>query len=598
MVLRLPLRLVATAAGLVAAGAAAFTLTSLPPRQELVAGQWSPSLPAARVRGVYHVHSTRSDGTGTVEDIARAAARARLDFVILTDHGDATRTFDPPRYVSNVLVVDAVEVSTRLGHVSVLGLPAAAPYRLAGWPDDVMEDVRRLGAIGVATHPDSPRHSLSWRDWSAALHGFEWLNADSQWRDESRWELARVAAAYPWRPVEAIAAMFDRPDSTLARWDALSKGGRFLVTLAGADAHARLGFRDDEDDGEAGGWALKIPDYETIFRAFSTVAELDAPFGQGAEEDAARLIQALAHGRSYTVIDGLATPGRLEYFVTHPGGVARMGDRLDAGTAATFTVRTAAPAGAEIRLLRNGELVASSTGLELTSSLRLDLREGERGASFRAEVAWRSSGRATVPWILTNPVFVAPADDRGGDAGDAESPEAVGVAPRELDGIDLRSCAVEKDQVSSASVHALASGDDLSLDFHLAESPTSWVALACTLPRPLAAGEGLAVDGLASRPMRLDVQLRDEAPGGGVDRRWSRSVYLEPRGRRYVVPVRALRAVSLEVASELPGGHLRVLFVVDRVHGTAGMRATVRLQRLRIVAVQGGGDQVRTVSSR
>ena len=43
------------------------------------------------VRGAYHVHSRASDGTGTIEDIAAAAGRAGLRFVVLTDHGDAYR---------------------------------------------------------------------------------------------------------------------------------------------------------------------------------------------------------------------------------------------------------------------------------------------------------------------------------------------------------------------------------------------------------------------------------------------------------------------------------------------------------------------------
>ncbi|MGH2783367.1 MAG: hypothetical protein ACRDLA_18525, partial [Thermoleophilaceae bacterium] len=35
---------------------------------------------------VVHLHSTHSDGTGTVPQIARAARRAKADVVLLTDH--------------------------------------------------------------------------------------------------------------------------------------------------------------------------------------------------------------------------------------------------------------------------------------------------------------------------------------------------------------------------------------------------------------------------------------------------------------------------------------------------------------------------------
>ena len=47
--------------------------------------------PATTARGAFHIHSVRSDGSGTVDEIATAAARAGLQFIILTDHGDGTR---------------------------------------------------------------------------------------------------------------------------------------------------------------------------------------------------------------------------------------------------------------------------------------------------------------------------------------------------------------------------------------------------------------------------------------------------------------------------------------------------------------------------
>jgi len=52
-------------------------------------------VPGTYVAGAYHVHSARSDGSGTVDDIAAAAARAGLRFVLLTDHGNGTRVPEP-----------------------------------------------------------------------------------------------------------------------------------------------------------------------------------------------------------------------------------------------------------------------------------------------------------------------------------------------------------------------------------------------------------------------------------------------------------------------------------------------------------------------
>ncbi len=163
----------------------AYILWTLPPRARAsVAAPAASALAApATIRGAYHIHTTTSDGTGTPDDVAAAAARAGLQFVILTDHGDATRTPTPPTYRSGVLCIDGVEISTTGGHYAALGLTAAAPYRLAGEPRDVVEDVRRLGGFGVAAHPDSPKRELQWTGWDTPFDGVEWLNEDTEWRD-------------------------------------------------------------------------------------------------------------------------------------------------------------------------------------------------------------------------------------------------------------------------------------------------------------------------------------------------------------------------------------------------------------------------------
>lgn len=576
-----------------AAGALALVLVivSLPPRAadattRARGGEWGP-----RVRGAFHVHTTRSDGTGHVEEVARAAGDARLDFVVLTDHGDGTRTPDPPRYVGNVLVLDGVEVSTRLGHYAVVGLRGPTPYRLAGWPDEVIEDVERWGGAAFVTHPDSPRRSLSWRDWDAPVHGFEWLNADTEWRNESRLTLTRALAAYWVRPVEVLASLFERPTQTLERWDRLSSDGRFLVTIAGADAHARLGLRED-DGTEGGSWALRVPGYAQVFRSFSTVAELDAPFEARALPDARRLIDAIARGRTYTVIDGYARRGRLSFSANHGNVTARMGDLLPPGVDATFRAHVSAPAGSEVRLLRNGVPVASTTGLELAVPIRTALRSGERGAAYRVEVMAPSGGRA--PWMLSNAIFVgdlAAARDRvtqgeadgSGGGTDAENDDA---------GIDLRSCAVEKDATSRAERRVEASGDQLQLDYRLADAPTSWVALACEVPGEPMGGRTLNVTLDATRPMRLSVQLR----GASSEARWSRSVYVDERSRRVRIPFDTFRPVASGVPDRLPAGPVALLLVIDRTHGVPGMNGLLRVQRARLGGA--AAAQVRTVSSR
>src|SRR5512134_1542802 len=219
---------------IVAALAAALILV-LPPAPQQISPAASPN--PLVVKGAVHVHTLRSDGGGTIDDVAAAAAEAGLRFVVITDHGDARRV-EPPAYRSGVLCIDGAEVSTDDGHVAAIGL-RPAEYPLGGAAQDVIEDIHRLGGIAVAAHPTSVREELEFDAWDALLDGVEWLNADSEWRDESTLSLMKTGLGYWLRPAGAIAATFDRPEGALAHADALA-ADRPVAFLAGHDAHGRV----------------------------------------------------------------------------------------------------------------------------------------------------------------------------------------------------------------------------------------------------------------------------------------------------------------------------------------------------------------------
>ena len=282
-----------------AAAGAAYVAMLPPPARGAGALEVAASGPEP-LRGTIHVHSARSDGTGNIEQIAGAAARAGLGFVIVTDHGDGSRKPDPPAYLGGVLVIDAVEISTTAGHVLGLSLPQA-PYPLAGEPRDVVDDIARLGGFAIAAHPGSAKPELRWGDWNAALNGVEWLNADSEWRDESRWALLGGLLTYPARRAESVTALFDREDGVMRRFDTLSLTRR-VVAVAAPDAHARVGFRSFGEPYDSSGVALHVPSYETMFRAMSLVLPA-VTATRDAAVDAAAIVAAIQGGRFYSRID-------------------------------------------------------------------------------------------------------------------------------------------------------------------------------------------------------------------------------------------------------------------------------------------------------
>lgn len=526
------------------------------------------------------MHTRRSDGTGTLQSVAEAAARARLDFVIVTDHGDGTREPEPPAYRAGVLVVDGVEISTTRGHLVALDLPRA-PYPLGGTPAAVVEDVVRLGGIAIAAHPDSAKPALAWNDWDLPLAGFEWLNADSEWREERPLVLARALLVHPVRPVESVVSVFDRPGPTLERWDRLGRQGRTLVGLAAADAHARLGWENGGEQADTP-VRLEIPSYETVFRAFSMLVELDRPFTADARADARRLIAGIRAGRVSTIIDGIAGSPGFEFYGMGPEREVPMGSEAPAGELRALRARVAAPPGAWMQLLMNGRVVAETTGLELAVEREHlpRLEPGDR-AVYRVEVSLaQAPGRPPVPWIVSNPIY-----ERSGRRPGQEPVAAPDVAARDrvmvFPSPGLPPPRVEHDAASKAAIEARTTpGGQPTLAFRyaLAQGPRDvWVAAVLPLPAGTVSGaSGLVLDLRAAQPMRLSVQLRAGVPGR--DARWRRSIYLDRTVTQVTVPIAELEPTG-GMAGTSPDGADALLLVIDPTNTAPGTSGIVWIDR-------------------
>ena len=517
------------------------------------------------IRGAFHIHTTQSDGALDRAQVAAAAARAGLQFAVFTDHGDATRPPAPPEYVHGVLCIDAVEISTNDGHLVALGIPAS-PYPLGGDAKAVLEDVERLGGFGVAAHPFSAREELAWSDWSAPIHGLEWLNADSEWRDEGRLRLVRGFLDYFWRPAGALAALFDRPDNAFERWDQIAAERR-LIGIAGHDAHGGFGA---ETDGRTGR-RVHIPSYEAAFRTFSVSVTLPhAPTGT-AGEDGGALLEAIRQGRAFTTVDAIATPGALEFTASAGAAHVTTGAVLPAGDeTARFSVRAVVPPGATTVLLRNGRPAAHADGGQLDHA---DSRPG----AYRVEVRVPSApGSPPIPWIVTNPIYRFP--PQGGAARPSVSLVSRGGIPEDR-------WRAEFDPDSSALV--LRDQQEVGLWFRLreGEEASQFAALVTDIDGVPDGATHLSFRGRADRPMRVSVQLRF-ANGGGA--RWRQSVYLDPSTREAVVPLEALRAADGSGRPVPPLQHATsVLFVVDLTNARPGQQGSFALEDVRFA--QHGG---------
>lgn len=339
---------------------------------------------------VVHLHSTYSDGTGTVPEIAAAATTNDLDVVLLTDHDTLeAKHRGEEGWHGSVLVLVGEEVSPSGGdHYLAFGIDE--PIRHRGLtPGEICASVEAAGGFGFAAHPFSRgsrrfrRPGMPWSDLDCAgLRGLELWSfvTDTAEGIERIPDLLRFILR-PERLVD------HPPPANLAEWDRLCRQRR-TVAIGGLDAH-QLGKRI------GGRVPFRLMSYARSFRHLHTHALCEgAPTGD-LSHDSEQVYAALREGRCYIAMDALAPARGFSFWAEGADGPVTMGAEAKAGD---WTLRARLPREADVRLLRDGEQVEHGEGTAI------EHRTAGPGV-YRLEARLHAHGAART-WILSNPIYL------------------------------------------------------------------------------------------------------------------------------------------------------------------------------------------------
>src|ERR1700693_3671058 len=217
---------------------------------------YAPQRSDAYLWGVYHVHSTMSDGLQSPQEIAIQARATGVSLVLLPDHGRpnlASSSFR--KIIDGVTIVGGSEASLPDGHLTFFGAQELPKFRLSSFPPEAMDDARGWGGFPVLAYPDDPDYG--WRYWDSDLRpgGIEVLNLFTCLRGASWLERLQLAMYYPFSHyyfLKSIAV----PAESLAHWDSFLQRDK-IWGFEASDAHG--GFR-------IGSWfAMKLPSYADTF---------------------------------------------------------------------------------------------------------------------------------------------------------------------------------------------------------------------------------------------------------------------------------------------------------------------------------------------
>ncbi|HIE39363.1 MAG TPA: PHP domain-containing protein [Anaerolineales bacterium] len=343
--------------------------------------------------GNLHVHTVYSDGTGLHREVAAAAARAGLDFVVITDHN--VWTHGAEGFYDGVLLLVGEEVhyvrrNPQANHLLIYGAEAELAPQAAD-PQGLIDEVHRRGGLCFLAHPFEKGSPLGpelapipWEDWEVEGYvGLEIWNTMSEFKGLLRGRLA--ALLYAHLPTVGLRGPFR---ATLRKWDELLATGRKVAAIGGSDAHAET-YR-------MGPLRRTVFPYEDLFRWVNTHVLVERPLSGDLETDKRLVYDGLRAGRTWVGYDRPAPTRGFRFQARSGVNHATIGGELVRAAAVIFEVET--PARGDIRLLRDGRTVAHARGTALRFTT------AEKG-TYRVEV-WRAFRGRKRGWIFSSPIYV------------------------------------------------------------------------------------------------------------------------------------------------------------------------------------------------
>lgn len=349
-------------------------------------------LPSHYKKGVYHIHSSFSDGRGTPLEICRAAQELNLDFAILTDHGNPNiLSLETTGWTNDVLLIGGSELSLNSGHLATAGY-RTPDYLLPPEPQEAIDDVNRARGISFISHPFDDH--IPWTDWDIRnFTGIEVFNSYSSARRAGLLKLLLFPMQYAINPKYALLNTLAYPRENLEKWDSLNRHQKYFSIYA-CDAHAVLPI--------SGNMKLNFPSYKSMFEIFHTYVKVGSNLSKDASQSASAIISAMKKGHFFNVVEAIAPANGFEnYFIGSNGAMVEMGESCKTRSG-RYIIRLPFDFETRIIIKRNGKQI---TEINRNRKKMREIAISGPGV-YRAEIFVSRASFSALPWILTNPIYI------------------------------------------------------------------------------------------------------------------------------------------------------------------------------------------------
>ncbi len=327
--------------------------------------------------GAIHIHSVYSDGTGNIESISKAAKKAGLDWIIITDHN----SFEIEEGIYNgVYVIKGEEISPKNeNHYLALGINKYIQPNTDAKHN--IEAVKMNGGFGFAAHPDesdyrrNSHQPIKWTNKNVIPDGVEIWNWFSEWADNlNNRNIFTLAYAFLCKNKLVKSAN----SNVLFWWDNLNNVSEKIVpAIGGIDAHA-----------------LKIKDYiipvtifpyESMFKTIVNIVTSDEEFKTDFFARKEQILEALKSGRNL-IINRAVSKEIPVIKISNQKQTVTSGERINLDNKTFLNVQTKKRS--SIKIIHNGKEIKSviSNSIKMllneVGKYRVEIKFGERGFAY------------------------------------------------------------------------------------------------------------------------------------------------------------------------------------------------------------------------
>jgi len=328
------------------------------------------------IEGVFHIHTTFSDGRKSLDEIAKLASQADLDFIILTDHGNPNyESYSSQGWKEGVLVLAGSELSVSRGHLAALGFELPS-HSFSHNTEDAFYEIKAGGGFTIISHPYS-KTQWSWGKF-IEYEGIEIINGDTALKKNIIASIPSLPALL-MKPEYTLLKMLDSPHRNLRKWDQLNN----LHPIYGyfsLDAHLL---------------------YRPALNLLRLHLLLQTPLSDDFNTAKHQVYEALRKGRFYNSIHAAAHAYGFRFSAEEGEKTTPMGSTVLLNSPVTLHIKAPFPFAKEIHLVHNGKKIFSSNEESISY-------EAAHPGTYRVEVylTERSPLAKNIPWIVSNPIFL------------------------------------------------------------------------------------------------------------------------------------------------------------------------------------------------